>query len=295
MERTLCDKDGEAKMLRTMIMEKEGELKHAREKLNNELEAMAKRLKEKDVALEDLESLNQILLVKELKSNDQLQKKDGEVKKLRTMIMEKEGELKNAREKLNNELEAMAKRLKENDEALEDLESLNQILLVKELKSNDELHEARTKLINIFKERPGSCSIGVKRMGELESKVFHKSRKRNIRATGGELESAELCSLWEDYIRDPAWHPFRMIHTDYGMKEIIDDEDEKLKGLKKEYKDEVYDAVVKALMEMNEYNPSGRFVVPELWNFEEDRKASLKEGVEYLDKQWKTSKRNHMR
>ncbi|KAL5703518.1 hypothetical protein ACHQM5_022056 [Ranunculus cassubicifolius] len=132
-------------------------------------------------------------------------------------------------------------------------------------------------------------------MGELERKLFHKSRKQNICAKGGELESAKLCSLWRDYVRDPAWHPFRIINTDDGIKEIIDEEDEKLKGLKKEYKDEVYDAVVKALMEMNEYNSSGRFVVPELWNFDEDRKASLKEGVEYLNMQWKTSKRSRKR
>ncbi|KAL5703599.1 hypothetical protein ACHQM5_022128 [Ranunculus cassubicifolius] len=219
---------------------------------------------------------------------------DGEAKKLRTMIMKKEEELEKAREKLNKELEAKARSLKDNEEELENLETLNQILLLKERKSNDELQEARTELISILKDLPSHRSIGVKRIGELESNLFRESRKRKKSAKGGDLESAELCSLWEEYIRDPAWHPFRMINTDDGIKEIIDEEDDKLKGLKTEYKDEVYDAVVKALMEMNEYNSSGRFVVPELWNFKEDRKASLKEGVEHLGKQWKTVKRNRM-
>ncbi|PON98820.1 hypothetical protein TorRG33x02_054350 [Trema orientale] len=35
-------------------------------------------------------------------------------------------------------------------------------------------------------------------------------------------------------------------------------------------------------MEMNEYNPSGRTVVPELWNFKAGTRASLKEVVEFI-------------
>jgi CRISPR/Cas system-associated exonuclease Cas4 (RecB family) len=66
------------------------------------------------------------------------------------------------------------------------------------------------------------------------------------------------------------------------MQEILDEEDEKLKSLKDELGDEVHDAVAIALKELNEYNPSGRYTIPELWNFREGRKASLKEGVSYL-------------
>lgn len=66
------------------------------------------------------------------------------------------------------------------------------------------------------------------------------------------------------------------------FQEIVDEEDEYLKSLKKEHGEEVLEAVIKAVKEMNEHNPSGRYVMPELWNFKEDRKASLKEGVEFL-------------
>lgn len=75
------------------------------------------------------------------------------------------------------------------------------------------------------------------------------------------------------------------------MQEIIDRNDEMLEGLRKEWGNEIYEAVCKALLEMNEYNPSGRYVVSELWNTKEKRKATVKEVVSYIMKQLKTSRR----
>lgn len=75
------------------------------------------------------------------------------------------------------------------------------------------------------------------------------------------------------------------------MQEIINEDDEKLKKLRAEWGDEVYKTVTVALLEINEYNPSGRYVVNELWNYKEGRKATVKEVVNYIFKNLKTQKR----
>ena len=76
----------------------------------------------------------------------------------------------------------------------------------------------------------------------------------------------------------------------FSSQEIIDDDDEKLKGLKNEMGEGVYKAVVTALTEINTYNPSGRYITSELWNYEEGKRATLQEGVKLLLMQWKLTK-----
>lgn len=71
----------------------------------------------------------------------------------------------------------------------------------------------------------------------------------------------------------------------------MDEEDGKLKNLRQEWGEEVKNAVKTALEELNEFNPSGRYTVPVLWNFEQERKATLKEGIAHMTKEIKTLKR----
>ncbi|XVF20041.1 hypothetical protein REPUB_Repub11eG0164000 [Reevesia pubescens] len=98
-----------------------------------------------------------------------------------------------------------------------------------------------------------------------------------------ELQGAQK-ELINDNLRDPSWHPFKVLSDKEGNSK-----DEKLIVIKTEFGDEVYTAVTTALAEMNEYNPSGRYVVPELWNFSGGRRATLAEGVEYLLKAMETA------
>ncbi|KAL8233565.1 hypothetical protein R6Q59_019665 [Mikania micrantha] len=187
-------------------------------------------------------------------------------------------------------VEDIQKNLRDREDELEDLESLNQALVVQERKSNDELQDARKELIEGFKELPKTTHIGVKRMGELENKPFIDAMKRKYNESEAEDRALELCSLWEEYLRDPNWHPFKVIDVDGKSQRVIDENDEKLKGVKRVYGKDVYNAVATALTEINDYNPSGAYITTELWNFTEGRRSTLKEGVLSLLKMWDSQK-----
>ncbi|MBA0569039.1 hypothetical protein Golob_006500 [Gossypium lobatum] len=188
-------------------------------------------------------------------------------------------------------IEASFKELREKERELEDLEALNQTLIVSERKSNNELQEARKELINGLKEISSCANIGVKRMGELDNKPFLEAMKRRYNEELAEERAVELCSLWEEYLKDPNWHPFKRIKLEgEEYQEVIDNEDEKLKDLKDEMGNEVYKSVISVINEINEYNPSGRYATSELWNYGEGRRASLQEGVEFLLNLWNATK-----
>ncbi|KAA8539474.1 hypothetical protein F0562_026166 [Nyssa sinensis] len=119
--------------------------------------------------------------------------------------------------------------------------------------------------------------------------VFGMQSLRNVQSKRAILEIKRMGEVDQKPFRDdPNWHPFKI---DQKLQEIIDEDDKKLKELRKEWGEDAYNAIAKALLELNEYNPSGRYVVPELWNFKEGRKACLKEVIQYITKQWKTNKR----
>ncbi|GAV70287.1 XS domain-containing protein/XH domain-containing protein/zf-XS domain-containing protein [Cephalotus follicularis] len=188
-------------------------------------------------------------------------------------------------------VEKVLEDMREKEEELEDLEALNQTLVVRERKSNDELVDARKELINGLKEISTRDHIRVKRMGELDSRPFHAAMKRKYNEEEAEERASDLCSLWEEYLKDPDWHPFRVVKVEGKDKQFLKEEDEKLRGLRNEMGDEVYQAVATALVEINENNPSGGYVTSELWNYDEGRKATLQEGVTSLLKQWNIVKR----
>jgi XH domain len=74
------------------------------------------------------------------------------------------------------------------------------------------------------------------------------------------------------------------------LVQVVIEDDEKLVGVKNTYGDEVYEAIKTALLELNEYNPNGRHSVKEIWKAKENRKATLKEIIQYIFKQWKSLK-----
>ncbi|PWA39737.1 putative domain XH, Zinc finger-XS domain protein [Artemisia annua] len=226
----------------------------------------------------------------------ELQKKLDEKQRLELEIEQMKGAVEVMKHMTDEDVEAkkkmdlIKKDLKDKEEELEGMEALSQSLIIKQRLSNDELVDARKELISGLTEKSARALIGVKRMGELDKKPFIAAAKINGCGKKDAEKAMNLASLWEKHLRDPSWHPFKVIAVDGQSQEIINEEDEKIRSLKTEFDKDVYDAVITALNELNEYNPSGRYPIPELWNNKENKKATLKEGVEYILKQWKTHK-----
>lgn len=182
-------------------------------------------------------------------------------------------------------------RLAEKEEELHDMDNLNQTLILREHMSNNELQAARKELINVLPQVLDTTSIiGLKRMGEVAQKPFQDVCTQKFSAQDWELRSVELSSLWQEKVNNPNWHPFKQAVKDGKVQEVIDEDDSHLIELKNQWGAEACNAVVNALLELNEYNPSGRYVVSELWNFKEGRKANLKEVIECLIHQLKANK-----
>ncbi|KAL5122639.1 Protein INVOLVED IN DE NOVO 2 [Glycine soja] len=188
-------------------------------------------------------------------------------------------------------VDTLQKDLRDKEQSLEDLvDALNQALIVKERESNDKLQEARKALVDGMKELSSHGNIRLKRMGELDTIPFHDAMKKRYNEEEAEERASELCSLWEEYLKNPDCHPFKVTMVEGKEKAIVRDDDEMLNELKNDLGEGAYKAVVQALSEVNEHNPSGRYLTSVVWNYKEGRRASLKE-VQFLLNHWKVLKR----
>ncbi|XP_048420738.1 factor of DNA methylation 1-like isoform X1 [Pyrus x bretschneideri] len=283
--------------LRKNLQESEAQKKELRNDLQQreaENKVLEKDLYQKEVELQESNELqhNADETVEWLKE-ERKQWRDQEVKlhdKISILEKQRDTNLKHVDE-LEVKIHEIEGKFKELEEELGNNKTLNGVLIVNEHEKNVELQEARKALIIGLSDSTSQTCIGVKRMGELDNKPFRSALKRpcpSKRGAGLDDKAKKLCSLWEQHLRDPNWQPFRIIMNEQQKPtEFIDEQDEKLKGLKEEFGEQVFHAVKTALAELNEYNPSGRFPVPELWNFKEKRKATVAEGVSYLMNLWK--------
>jgi len=67
-------------------------------------------------------------------------------------------------------------------------------------------------------EEISSTNIAVKRMGDLNGGPFLEHMKKKYKGGEAEVRAANLCSLWQFYINDSAWHPFKLVKFDGEMR-----------------------------------------------------------------------------
>ncbi|XP_028202829.1 factor of DNA methylation 5-like [Glycine soja] len=114
--------------------------------------------------------------------------------------------------------------------------------------------------------------------------------KNNKKASS---ESVKLCAKWQKEILDSTWHPFKIVEVEgKEIQEVIDENDPKLLSLKNDLGEEAYIVVVTALKELHEYhnsddaenthNSSEKQVIPEIWNSQNGRRATVTEALKYI-------------
>lgn len=54
-------------------------------------------------------------------------------------------------------------------------------------------------------------NIGTKRMGDLDQKVFLNASKKRFSEEEAGIKGVELCSMWQENVKNTAWHPFKVV------------------------------------------------------------------------------------
>ena len=67
----------------------------------------------------------------------------------------------------------------------------------------------------------GRGIIGIKRMGDLDLKSFAIACKNKMSKEDAGVTASILCSKWEEEIKNPEWHPFKVIMVEGREKVVI--------------------------------------------------------------------------
>ncbi|MCL7040764.1 hypothetical protein MKW94_021957 [Papaver nudicaule] len=209
-----------------------------------------------------------------------------------------EAEIKRLNEANAEEMEKVQKLMNDHAAQLESSKSKNnrlvarnEILEMKDHQCSGELQEARAELINALSRLDllgDRASVRMKNLGELDCKPFIEAAKWKFGAGKAEIKGHQLCNHWKEQLQDPNWEPFNIIQVGSNhYKAVLDEKDERLRKLKSDMGDAVVHAVQTVMMETAEFGATVDNVIPELWNFKENRKATLKEGIQKLSKEVK--------
>ncbi|CAA0816427.1 Factor of DNA methylation 1 [Striga hermonthica] len=134
--------------------------------------------------------------------------------------------------------------------------------------------------------------MGTKRVAKIDTKDFRNACSLRFPLEQPEIMADELCSLWQEKLKNPEWNPFTFVeYKRWEPQWVVNKDDELLRGLEYKWGHEAYDAVITALKVLQSYDPSGSYVVPQLWSFMKNKAATLEEVVRYIIVQLRTFKR----
>ena len=58
-------------------------------------------------------------------------------------------------------------------------------------------------------------------MGELDEKPFLNACKRKYGNNEYQVKAAELVSNWQDELKKPSWHPFKMVEVNGKIRYLL--------------------------------------------------------------------------
>ncbi|KAK9141531.1 hypothetical protein Syun_010931 [Stephania yunnanensis] len=219
--------------LQRVARERTRKILNENDSLKRELDTQRREVEERSKKLDKCHPMNGLEEEKNDVKNVSLHLASMEQKKADENVLRLVAEQKREREdalrkifelekQLTQKMKEMEKDLEEKVEEMNDMHSLNQTLLVKERESNDELQEARKVLIENLGDMLGNRTlIGIKRMGELESKPFLNACMQKYPAEAVS-KSVKLCSLWQEHVKNSKWYPFRVVSLREGEHQLFE-------------------------------------------------------------------------
>ncbi|KAL2334210.1 hypothetical protein Fmac_015423 [Flemingia macrophylla] len=259
------------------------------EKLKMKLESQKSELELRKIELKKRDAHNESerkKLAEEIKENatknSLLHMASLEQKKADENVMELAEDQKRQKEKLHAKIIMLQKQLDMKQELELEIQQLKGSLNVLKHMEDEEDAEVLKKVDTLQKDlRDKEQSL--EDLDALNRALIIKERESN-----DELQEARQ-ALVDINLQEHINGVHSSVTMSHGL-EIIREDDEKLNALRNDLGEGAYKAVVQALSEINEHNPSGRYVTNVLWNYKEGRRASLKEGAQFLLEIWKLPK-----
>ncbi|KAL9169897.1 hypothetical protein ABFS82_04G109400 [Erythranthe guttata] len=273
--------------------------KKPRTTYENALKMLEEEQRETDIALAKVRELERDCAeMNKMKMKIEILKTELKIEEMKRLdgddVVDDDDDDDDADKEVRQKIDQMKELLQEKNDEFNNLEALNNQLTENERQRSHELQEARKAVMKGMNDiRNGHrVNIGIKRIGEINEKPFKDTFIKRLPSDEAEVEARKLCCLWQEKIKDIEWDPFQ-IGGGKGnpTKLMINKDDELLSDLKNEWGDEVCSAVSTALLELEEYNPGVRDAVSEVWNFKQNRRATLKEAIKYALTQLKRIKR----